>query len=112
MNLSRDASDYEYDTRGHSGNRKRERQIPIEAVDDAIENGSAKQGKQGRVNFEAEWSGATFTVVANPKTGYIVTTFWGTSKTGKALEEAQQRKEQREKAINNRSGAAYTGGWR
>jgi len=112
MNPSRAASDYDYEVQGHAGNRKRERQIPMEAVDKAIEDGTAKKGKKGRVNFEAEWSGATFTVVANPKTNYIVTTFWGTGKTGQALNEAQQRKKEREKAINERSGAAYTGGWR
>lgn len=90
MNISRNANRYDYKPNSHAGNRKRERRIPLEAVDSAIENGNAKEGKKGRINFEAKWSGATFTVVANPKTNYIVTAFWGTSKTGKALEEAHQ----------------------
>lgn len=109
--ISREASDYDYDTLGHSGNRKRERKIPLDAVDKCIERGTPKEGKKGRVNFEGKWNGATMTVVANPKTGYIVTTFWGTGTTGKSLQEAQERQRQRKKKINERKGAAYTGGW-
>ena len=112
MNLSRNASDYNYDPESHAGSRKRERRIPIEAVDQAIEEGDAKKGKKNRVNFEAKWSGATFTVVVNPNSNYVVTTFWGTSKTGKALEKAQEKERQRQEAIENLNGAAYTGGWR
>jgi hypothetical protein len=109
--ISREASDYDYDVEGHSGNRKRKRKIPLNAVEQCIEEGTAKEGKKNRVNFEAKWNGATMTVVANPRTNYIVTTFWGTGTTGDALKEAQAKQRQRKQKISERSGAAYTGGW-
>jgi hypothetical protein len=112
MNLSRNPGDYDYDCLSHAGSKKRERNIPIEAVDHAIESGTPKESKKGRINFEVKWSGATITVVVNPSNNYVVTTYYGTGKTGSALDEAQQRKRDREEKISERSGAAYTGAWK
>lgn len=93
MQVSRIPGEYDYEPESHAGNRKRERNISMPAIDHIIENGDAKEGKKGRVNLEGTWSGMTITVVVNPKTNYIVTTFYGTSKTGKALEEAQVKRQ-------------------
>lgn len=111
MTLSRNPSEYEYDCDSHAGSRKRQRKIPLDAIEHAIENGDAKDSGDGRVNFEAKWSGATFTVVVDPSSRFIITSYYGTNTTEKALDEAQKRKKERKQKINERRGAAYTGGW-
>ncbi|QIR31290.1 hypothetical protein M1M18_gp010 [Halorubrum virus Serpecor1] len=111
IQFSRDASSYDYNPRSHGGNRRRERRIPMEAIDQAIEEGDAFQGHSGNVLLETRWSGAVMTVVIDPKTEYIVSTYWGTGKKLKTLKEQESRREKRERKVRSKSGAAYTGAW-
>jgi hypothetical protein len=111
INFSREASSYDYDPLSHEGNRRRERRIPMNAVDQAIEEGEAHLGHSGNVLLETRWSGQLITVVIDPKDEAIVTTYRGTGKKLKTLKQQEKRRKERRKKILNRTGAAYTGGW-
>ena len=111
IDFSRDASNYEYDPLSHGGNRRRERRIPMNAINQAIENGEAYLGRKGRILLETRWSGQLITVVLDPKDESIVTTYRGTGKKLKSLQKQEQRRKERREKIASRRGAAYTGGW-
>ncbi|QRD99734.1 hypothetical protein VOLN27_111 [Halorubrum virus VOLN27B] len=111
IDFSRDASNYEYDPLSHGGNRRRERRIPMRAIDQAIENGEAHLGHSGNVLLETRWSGQLITVVIDPKDEYIVSVYRGTGKKLKSLQQQEQRRRERERKIREGRGAAYTGGW-
>ncbi|UBF21882.1 DUF4258 domain-containing protein [Halorubrum virus HSTV-3] len=111
IQFSRDASSYDYNPRSHGGNRRRERQIPMKAIDQAIEEGDAYQGHSGNVLLETRWSGAVMTVVIDPKSEYIVSTYWGTGKKLKTLRTQEERRKERERKVREGRGAAYTGAW-
>ncbi|AGM10869.1 hypothetical protein M192_gp010 [Halorubrum tailed phage 8] len=111
IQFSRDASSYDYNPSSHGGNRRRERRIPMEAIDQAIEEGDAYQGHSGNVLLETKWSGAVMTVVIDPKSEYIVSTYWGTGKKLKTLRTQEERRKERERKVREGRGAAYTGAW-
>ncbi|UBF20784.1 DUF4258 domain-containing protein [Halorubrum virus HRTV-9] len=109
--FSRDAKDYEYDPLSHGGNRRRERRIAMEAIDQAIQNGEAHLGRKGRILLETRWSGQLITVVIDPKDEYIVSVYRGTGKKLKSLQQQERRRKERQQKIRQGRGAAYTGAW-
>jgi hypothetical protein len=109
--FSRDAKNYEYDPMSHGGNRRRERKIPMRAIDQAIENGEAHLGHKGRVLLETRWSGQLITVVIDPRDESIITTYRGTGQKIKSLQKQEQRRKKRRQKIRECRGAAYTSAW-